>query len=82
MSAGAIGSGYGWSGYRRRQHERGDELKPKIRQILPKDLKGLNKLNAGVYYPPDQDRAQLRGGKRSFAKPVTRRTDTDEERSA
>ncbi len=35
-------------------------------KIMPRDYKVLNNLRVSTYYPPGQDRAQLRGGKPSF----------------
>ena len=35
-------------------------LQVHVKKVLPKDLKMFNQLNAGVYYPPGQHRAQLR----------------------
>jgi hypothetical protein len=34
--------------------------KPKVKKVNPKDFKMLNILNVGIYYPPGQNRAQLR----------------------
>ena len=45
------------------------------------DVQGLNGKLPGIR-SADRGPAQLRGGKQSFAKRITRRTDADEERSA
>jgi len=45
---------------------------PKRVKRVTKDLRALNRKVPGIHYPPDQDRAQLRGGKQKFALDLTR----------
>ena len=47
---------------------------PKRVKRVTKDLRALNHKIPGVRFPPDQDRAQLQGGKLSFLrKPLPKR---------